>query len=381
MAFHSLGDEINPSGESSDEKRAKDASTREDESPEAAERRRQARQDILERGRRLEERRRAKLASQSRTPSFNDFVDKDGALKPEMDAQNPISYTTAAELQQGESQLWNRATEARGVAFGAALANPFADEFAMDDMSDSSPLGRVTSPPLPPKPAAYQPQQLAPLIPISDYPSHFNESHGAATPKQEAQPELIETTGTVSQQASEAETPSLLDLTPTTSAPGSPLLSSPVSAAAVSDLVDLHAPVSSLPQLPQAQSQNSSYHSINAWTLQQSQMLNPAASPSTLTSNEHEQMRLERAMSDMISLSEHENDDELEGRSTTMSGSIVDCESRFIASGISANTSENGRGVSSVQDDEEYDEDEDDGVKTPATGTWTEVGSQVSGDF
>ena len=100
IALHSLGDDLGlPLSEESREPRQQDASTREDETPEAVERRRHARQEILERGRKLEERRRTRQdTNKGKAKSFDDLVDKDGALRPE-------ASTSAAEPQSQESGL------------------------------------------------------------------------------------------------------------------------------------------------------------------------------------------------------------------------------------------------------------------------------------
>lgn len=79
----------------------------------------------MERGRVLEERRRAKRGS---AKSFDDLVDKDGVLKNE----EPAARATAADTQPGASQMRKRNTEAYGAAMGATLANPFVDEIPLE---------------------------------------------------------------------------------------------------------------------------------------------------------------------------------------------------------------------------------------------------------
>ncbi|KAL6719867.1 hypothetical protein ACLMJK_001788 [Lecanora helva] len=153
VALHSLGDELAPDSESrrgsTEEFREdfKDASTREDEDPGAVERRRKARQEILERGRMMEERRKSKQAATCKAKSFDDLVDKDGALKIE----ETTAMTTAAEPQAEESGLRHRHTESQGVAQGSAFANPFTDEMDIQSpatMQEDSPRRSIT-PPLP----------------------------------------------------------------------------------------------------------------------------------------------------------------------------------------------------------------------------------------
>lgn len=123
VALNDLGEEIAPRPRSR-RPRSPDPSTQEYDSPEAAERRQRARAEILERGRMLEERRRAKRGS---ARSFDDLVDKDGVLRNE-----PGSQTTARETHPGPSEMRKRNIEIQGAAMGATLANPFADEIPME---------------------------------------------------------------------------------------------------------------------------------------------------------------------------------------------------------------------------------------------------------
>jgi len=193
IALHSLGDEVAPdsesrrrSSETSKEKSA-DASTREDEDPEAIGRRRKARQEILERGRMMEERRRSKQGTAGKAKSFDDLVDKDGALKKE----ETTAMTTAAEPQAEGPGLRHRHTESQAAALGAAFANAFTDETdiaspsTLDDdtlyrsPTPTSPISPV-SPPVPPKPAAYQPQRL--LIDTDEASNHPSEQLLDLTP-------------------------------------------------------------------------------------------------------------------------------------------------------------------------------------------------------
>ncbi|CAF9911934.1 hypothetical protein IMSHALPRED_010643 [Imshaugia aleurites] len=200
VALHSLGDELAPQSESRNA--SPDASTREDEDPEAVERRRRARQEILERGRMMEERRRSKQAAKGKAKSFDDLVDKDGALKVE----ETTATSSAAEVQSEEPGLRHRHTEFRAAALGSAYADPFADEMGVpiidaspspqeqkpDPISRSStPTQTVSaspltlrdfsvSPPVPPKPAAYQPQRL--LIDTDEVSNHPSEQLLDLTP-------------------------------------------------------------------------------------------------------------------------------------------------------------------------------------------------------
>ena len=201
IALHSLGDEVAPQSES--RKASSDASAREDDDPEAVERRRKARQEIMERGRMMEERRRSKQAAQGKAKSFDDMVDKDGALKVE----EMTATSSVADAQPEQSGLRHRHTESRGVALGSTYANPFADEMGLpivdthpspqepmpDPISRSSTPTHPTfsaspptlredtaSPPVPPKPAAYQPQRL--LIDTDEMSNHPSEQLLDLTP-------------------------------------------------------------------------------------------------------------------------------------------------------------------------------------------------------
>ncbi|KAG6997742.1 hypothetical protein G7Y79_00038g075010 [Physcia stellaris] len=163
VALHNFGDEIAPPFPSRNPNPRRDASTREDESAEAAERRRKARQEIIERGRVLEERRRQKRAN---TRTFDDLVDKDGLLKSTHDT---AARTTAAEpIPQPEtSELKKRKTEAAGAAMGATLANPFADEVPMEFYSadeSTTPIAHTRSS-TPTLPATSPREQQAPTTP------------------------------------------------------------------------------------------------------------------------------------------------------------------------------------------------------------------------
>lgn len=201
IALYSLGDEVAPQSESRNT--SPDASTREDEDPEAVERRRRARHEILERGRMIEERRRSKQAARGKARSFDDLVDRDGALKVE----ETTATSSAAEAQPEEPGLRLRHIESRAAALGSAYADPFADEMGVpimdapplpqeqepDTISGSStpthpassaspPILRDSpaSPPVPPKPAAYQPQRL--LIDTDEVSNHPSEQLLDLTP-------------------------------------------------------------------------------------------------------------------------------------------------------------------------------------------------------
>ena len=182
----------------------------------------------------MEERRRSKQAAKGKATSFSDLVDRDGSLKVE----ETTAISSAAEAQPEESGLRHRHTESKAAALGSAYADPFADEMGVPIMDESSspqeqkpdPISRSNtptppassttppalrespaSPPVPPKPAAYQPQRL--LIDTDETSNHASEQ--------------------------------LLDLTPTTSA-----------SSAAADLAELNNEI---------RPSRSNYWSVNEW--------------------------------------------------------------------------------------------------------------------
>lgn len=108
IALHSLGDEITPPTPSGE--RPPDASTREDASPDAVERRRKVRLELLERARVLEEKRNLQKEESGKVQTFDDLVNKDGTLLSEKFA----AVTTAAELGTSEPNLRKRHPEPEG---------------------------------------------------------------------------------------------------------------------------------------------------------------------------------------------------------------------------------------------------------------------------
>lgn len=104
IAFRSLGDDIH--GRKRPRPSREDSSMHEDVDDKAEERRRQARQEIMEKGRVLQEKRRRPSRSSShasRTPSFDLLVDEDGRLKAQ-DAESNRSLATSTALQQSNNQ-------------------------------------------------------------------------------------------------------------------------------------------------------------------------------------------------------------------------------------------------------------------------------------
>lgn len=151
----------------------------------------------------MEERRRSKQAAKGEAKSFDDMVDKDGALKVE----ETTASSSAAEARPEEPGLRHRHTGSTAAALGSAYADPFADEMGVPIMETPpspqehkpDPISRSStptlpassaspptlrdspaSPPVPPKPAAYQPQRL--LIDMDEVSSHPSEQLLDLTP-------------------------------------------------------------------------------------------------------------------------------------------------------------------------------------------------------
>lgn len=111
MALHSLGDDVDPRSRSS---RINDPSMREDASEVAEARRRQARAEIMERGRIMEERRRRKQASRSGSDSsqtFDNVVNKGEKLKKD---EATMAASSSVEPALGLKDLKNRQSEPQG---------------------------------------------------------------------------------------------------------------------------------------------------------------------------------------------------------------------------------------------------------------------------
>ncbi|KAL9607002.1 MAG: hypothetical protein Q9167_008040 [Letrouitia subvulpina] len=220
IALHSLGDEVD-SPSSARRNRPQDASTREDESSEAVERRRRARQEILERGRMMEEKRQGRYSSASNSKSFDDLVDGEGNLK-----NNPVQATsTAAEPEPEQEGLRSRAAE--GAALGSMLANPFTDEthteysfttaspIATSQRSRSSSVATLPASTLPPPVPPKEPLTVPPVPPKEPLPGspQAHQSQAQFHPQPLDRPRLLIDTEELSNHPSEA----LVDFTPTTS--------------------------------------------------------------------------------------------------------------------------------------------------------------------
>ncbi len=342
FALHNLGDDLDPSA-SQRGNTFRDASAHEDDSAEAVERRRKARQEILERGRMMEERRRSQQARSTKSKSFDDLVDEGGNLKTGV----MQATSTAAETHVEPPSLRNRAHEAQAAALGTMLANPFTDEAHFEDFTAAAAPDRTTtqrsrsssiatlpaSPVRPPKeplepldPSPFEdvrqsPPPVPPKEPLSDQPAQFSRS-----PFENSQSRLLIDTDDISNHPSEA----LIDLTPTTSASS---ITADVSEP------DHH-------RHPYNHS-HSDFWSVHEWAENHS---SPAQFYTSPTSE--------------VPAGQHD-DDEDESRSN--SGDVTS----------NADTGERVSRVDSASDMSVMSEVG--GVSTP--GSWTEVGSQVSEDF
>src|SRR5271155_5401262 len=96
MAFYALGDDIYPRSRSPPRD---DPSMREDAGDIAERRRRQARAEVLERGRRMEERRKRRAASTSASQSFDNMVDKDGNLRSGDNASSNVTQAVSTAVE------------------------------------------------------------------------------------------------------------------------------------------------------------------------------------------------------------------------------------------------------------------------------------------
>jgi hypothetical protein len=182
-ALHSLGDEINPRVK---QPRRDDPSMREDENEAAEERRRRARDEIMEKGRIMEERRKRKRGSKdtlSPRGSFDTLVDKDGMLK-KADAETHAT-TTAVEPEPPTGGLTNRrpaSPAAKGLheSVDAPISlrqlssapdthpeDPFATEYEREMRNTwNLPLPH----PAPPASSAHESESLIDFTPTSEFP-------------------------------------------------------------------------------------------------------------------------------------------------------------------------------------------------------------------
>lgn len=184
IALHSLGDEINPRSNS---RESPDASTHEDESPEAVERRRKARQEIMERARAAQERRKSRKEDNEKSKTFDELVDENGVLRTEKEE----AITTATEDKaEPEQDLRKRNVEITAASLGSATANPFADELHADfkpqqENEQPTPYSRSSTPTISTPPegqntAPSPPSQL--LVNTDEISNHPSEDLVDLTP-------------------------------------------------------------------------------------------------------------------------------------------------------------------------------------------------------
>lgn len=98
LAFRSLGDDINGTRRA----RRQDSSMHEDIDEKAEERRRQAREEIMEKGRALQEKRKRRRTSNDheRTPSFDSLVDEEGRLRASPSESEPNPWAASSGIQR-----------------------------------------------------------------------------------------------------------------------------------------------------------------------------------------------------------------------------------------------------------------------------------------
>ncbi|KAL8638094.1 MAG: hypothetical protein Q9228_004711 [Teloschistes exilis] len=344
FALHHIGDDLDPSA-SSRRNSTQDASTREYDTAEAVERRRKARQEILERGRMMEERRRSKQASTAKSRSFDDIVDEDGKLK-----HDSAQATTSATEPNAESAsgLRNRNIEAQGAARGNAVANPFVDEACIEDFSSSTlPVQTSThhsrssstatlpaSPPaVPPKEPIISPP-VPPKEPLDPWPAILSPQ---VQQQQQQQSRLLIDTDDVSNHPSEA----LVDLTPTTSAPSS------IAAVDLSELEHDSYP---------SNNSQSNFWSVHEWAENNS-------APAGFYSPPRSEAAATPAGTQSIGVAEAREESSISGEDVGSEIGSIERVSR----------------VGSVSEDMDV-MSEVSGIDTPV-GSWSEVASQVSEDF
>lgn len=359
IALHSLGDEIGPRPPS--RRSSADPSTRPDDSPEAEERRRRARHEILERGRLLQEKRKLqKKANNARSQSFDDLVDKDGSLIKEKEGASTTATDTKPQTE--DQDLRKRSTEAKAAALGSALANPFADEMHTElslgtedgvphpsTTRSSTPTLPISSAYIPTSPGTYPISPESPPVSYEYIRSISPESENIYPVSPLFRPlAVMPDIETISNHSSEA----LINLTPTTTN----------SSAAHTGLSEPFVPVP-VNQNPWsvhewAENTSSSFHSppseedpSQAALRAYLELWSPSPSPSPAGTD-----------SDTESLRDVGTDSEIETLShvgiESDAGSLVEMETNTDTEGEDGRTN---------------------GTRTP--GTWSEIGSAVSEDF
>ena len=125
IALHALGDDISPPSRSS---QRDDPSIREDITDVAEERRRQARAEIMERGRIMEEKRQCQKSTSTKPSpqgSFDALVDEDGKLRrDESDRKDTYAKTTAVEPVIAPQGVVNRRVASPAQAMRESVDAP-----------------------------------------------------------------------------------------------------------------------------------------------------------------------------------------------------------------------------------------------------------------
>ncbi|KAL9595491.1 MAG: hypothetical protein Q9219_006420 [cf. Caloplaca sp. 3 TL-2023] len=319
FALHNLGDDLDPPSRRGHGS-FRDASTREDESPEAAERRRKARQEILERGRMMEERRRSHQAKSTESKSFDDLVDEGGNLKPEV----AHASSSTAEPQPQQQGLRNRHHESYDP-FAAQLTEAYLEAFSTTTAPVRTLTHRSHSSSTATLPASTTPPPVPPKEPLPQTPPEV--------PATASQPQLLIDIDDLSTHPSEA----LVDLTPSTSA-----------ASAAADLSELDQE-----PFPSDHSQTN-FWSVHEWAENNTAPAHFYTPPrSEAAVGEHDDRGDAKRSRDVQS-----NEDSDESRSETGTGERV---SRIGSMSDMDVMSEIG------------------GISTP--GSWSEVGSRISEDY
>ena len=104
-------------------RRAEDVSAREDTSEDAAERRRRARQEIMERGLLIDRKRREAHKRKTSESTFDGMVDGEGKLREKPDHAEATAVDPVAN-----QALRNRPSNKNAITRGSVMANPFDDE-------------------------------------------------------------------------------------------------------------------------------------------------------------------------------------------------------------------------------------------------------------
>jgi hypothetical protein len=198
MALHSLGDEIHPRSRSP---RQDDPSTREEMSEVAEARRRQARAEIMERSRILEERRKKRKTegeSRNKQGSFDTLVDKNGISGKDGELKDDATaWTTSVDPQEASGVLASRHTERSSgnlhVSVDSSIALRQLDVHEQMQQSRSDPFADLYEQemrnawniPLPQPPSGHASESLMDLTPTSEMaPDPAISVHSSNSPLQ-----------------------------------------------------------------------------------------------------------------------------------------------------------------------------------------------------